>query len=72
MKTILRRLERRLERLEETTRQPSVEHVITGTNVTPDGAPTGDGYRIEGPFPNGDWRRTSLSYLGKGMKSDEQ
>ena len=38
-----------------------VQHVITVTYVDADGTPTGDGYRIEGPLPNGDCRRTSLS-----------
>ena len=33
----------------------------TGTYVDADGSSTGDGYRIEGPLPNGGCRRTSLS-----------
>jgi hypothetical protein len=37
------------------------EPVTTVRYVDADGSQTGDGYRIEGPLPNGDCRRTSLS-----------
>jgi hypothetical protein len=53
-------VKRRLERLEELALPPAIQHVITVTYVNVDGSPTGEGYRIEGPLPNGDFRRTSL------------
>jgi hypothetical protein len=62
---ISRTLSRRLERLEELV-LPSIQHVITVTYVNADGAPSGEGYRIEGPLSNGDWRRTSPSGFGTG------
>ena len=56
---IKRNLSRRLERLEEMSTPWGLQHVITVTYVGSDGAQMGDGYRIEGPLPGGEWRRTS-------------
>jgi hypothetical protein len=58
-------LKRLLERLEELVLPSAIQHVITVTYVNADGSPTGDGYRIEGPLSNGDFRRTSLSVRQK-------
>ena len=57
---ITRTLSRRLERLEEQAMPSAIQHVITVTYVNVDGSPTDEGYRIEGPLSNGDFRRTSL------------
>ncbi len=56
-----RNLSRRLERLEESTRAPAICHVITVMYVDSDGTPAG-GYRIEGPLPNGEWKKTELQH----------
>ena len=53
-------VKRRLERLEELVLPSAIQHVITVTYVNVNGSPTSEGYRIEGPLPNGDFRRTSL------------
>ena len=58
---ISRTLSRRLERLEALGASSGIQHVITVRYVDSDGSSTGDGYRIEGPLPGGEWRRTSLS-----------
>jgi len=58
---ISRSLTRRLEHLEELTMPPRIRHVIKVTYVHADGTPTGDGYRVEGPLTEGNWRKTWLS-----------
>jgi hypothetical protein len=55
-----RNLSRRLERLEEETKELGVHHVITMTYVNCDGTPAEGGYRIEGPLARGEFRRTPL------------
>jgi hypothetical protein len=57
---ISRTLSRRLECLEELVLPSAIQHVVTATYVNVNGSPTSEGYRIEGPLPNGDFRRTSL------------
>ena len=64
---ISRTLSRRLERLEELVLPSAIQHVITVTYVNADGTPSSEGYRIEGPLSNGDWRRTSLGGLDNSI-----
>lgn len=51
----------RLQRLEDRTGPEDIQHVITVTYVNSDGSPTGGGCRMEGPFPDGNWRKAKLS-----------
>jgi hypothetical protein len=52
-----RSLTRWLERFEELTMPTFIRHVIKVTYVHADGTPTGDGYRVEGPFLDRNWRK---------------
>lgn len=56
---MIKNLSRRLERLEAHRAPSGIQHVITVIYVA-DGSQAGSGYRIEGPLPGGEWRRTSL------------
>jgi hypothetical protein len=66
-----RNLSRRLERLEELTMASDLRHVITVTYVNPDGTQAGDGYRIEGPLPGGEWLRTTFQRENASDEDDQ-